>query len=364
MTNQHLKLLLLLWPIIGFFSQVEAQEINDGPYLSYYGDSILCRNVVQGKLNKWSVALKDKSKVLVKVRFPEKPEFDFDVPLKTAIKVEKSTFPQPEKLFFVSDIEGEFDGFRRLLITGGVIDKSYRWTFGKGHLVICGDLFDRGKQVPEAMWLLYKLEALAARAGGYVHVILGNHDIMNLSGDLRYLAKKYPESASIMGVNYMELYAENTELGRWLRSKNTIEKIGENLCMHAGVAPVINDMKLTVEEINQRCRPFYDKAKVLKGVGDPKVDAFYTGSTSLFWYRGYFSEPKASEAEVDTTLNLFGVKRIVVGHTIVPENVGFYYQGKVLGLDVNGHAGQYEAAFYSNGKWFKLKADGERMAIK
>ncbi len=342
---------------------VKAQELNDGPYVTYEGDRIVFKSVSAGKVINSSIPRSEKKNAVAKVIFADHPKWNFTVPIKANLSVEKSEFAQPEKILFLSDIEGEFEGFRTLLIASGVINESYKWTFGKGHLVICGDLFDRGANVPEAMWLLYKLEDLAAKAGGYVHVILGNHDVMNLSGDLRYLHKKYPESAKLMEVDYMSLYNTDSELGRWLRTKNTIEKIGDNLCMHAGVAPVINSLKLPVTEINQLCRPFYDKAKVLRGVGNPTIDPFFTGATSLFWYRGYFAEPKATEDEVNTTLKVFNVSRIVVGHTIVPRNVAFYYDKKVLGLDVNGHDGDHQAALFEKGKWTKIDATGRRIEL-
>ncbi|MES2653503.1 MAG: metallophosphoesterase [Bacteroidota bacterium] len=354
---------LLTLSFWNFTFNAKAQELNDGPYVIYEGDQVVFKSVVAGKAVSSTVPVSKKKKALVSVEFPENPTWNFTVPLKSSLVVEKSEFSQPEKVIFLSDIEGEFEGFRSLLIANGVMDQRYKWTFGKGHLVICGDLFDRGKNVPEAMWLLYKLEDLAVKAGGYVHVILGNHDVMNLSGDLRYLHKKYVESAKVMGVDYMSLYTDASELGRWLRTKNTIEKIGDNLCMHAGVAPVINNLKLSVTEINHLCRPYYDKAKVLRGVGNPIVDPFYTGSTSLFWYRGYFTEPKATEEEVNTTLKVFNVSRIVVGHTIMPENIGFYYGKKVLGLDVNRHAGDHQAALFDKGKWYKLNNEGKKTEL-
>lgn len=356
-------LLLGLVLVFTLTSTLEAQTINDGPYVSYERDSIVFRSVANGKNVFSALPASRKNRTSFTVAFPSHNDWNFTVPLKKELHTEQSEFPQPKKIFFISDIEGEFDGFRKLLIANKVIDINYKWTFGKGHLVVCGDLFDRGQQVPEVIWLLYKLEDLAASAGGYVHVILGNHDIMNLSGDLRYLHKKYVESAKIMEVDYMSLYDEHTELGRWLRTKNTIEKIGDNLCMHAGVAPIINTLGLSVTEINTRCRPFYDKAKILKGVGDPKIDPFFMGATSLFWYRGYFAEPKATEAEVEATLQTFSVARMVVGHTIVPGNVNFYYGRKVLGLDVNQHAGDTQAALFENEKWYKLDQSGNKTAF-
>ncbi len=335
-----------------------AQAIYDGPHLLYDGGKAWVKSVNNGIAT--AIEVKDKK---VEVKF-ENSNLDFSVPLRKNLKNEPSVFRQPKKMFVVSDLEGQFEGFRAILLANKVIDKEYNWIYGKGHLVICGDLFDRGSSVTEIMWLLYKLEVLAKKSGGYVHTILGNHDIMNLSGDLRYLHPKYLESSKLMGVDYMSLFSTNSELGRWLRTKNTIEKIGENLCMHAGVSPVINELGYSVKEINELSRPFYDQVKRLKGVGDQKVDPFFIGKSSLFWYRGYFIEPKATEAEVNNTLELFKVNRIIAGHTIIEGNVAFYYGGKVLGVDVNRHKGDHQAAVYENGKWFAVDDKGKSRTIK
>jgi hypothetical protein len=109
----------------------------------------------------------------------------------------------------------------------GIIDNNFNWTYGNGHLIISGDLFDRGFHITECMWLVYKLETEAEAQGGKVHLILGNHEIFNLTDDWRYVETKYFDNAQLMGKRMNELYDTNTELGRWLRSKNIIEKIGD-----------------------------------------------------------------------------------------------------------------------------------------
>lgn len=124
------------------------------------------------------------------VTFSNHPDWNFTVSMKAKLEIEPSATKMPIKLFLISDVEGEFEGFRNLLISNNVMDENYNWTFGKGHMVICGDLFDRGNEVPECLWLIYKLEQGAKTKGGYVHTLLGNHDIMNLSGDLRYVQPK------------------------------------------------------------------------------------------------------------------------------------------------------------------------------
>ena len=351
--------LMSLW-----YMGAKAQELNDGPYVLYRGDTVVLNSVVRGTAIRNVYPIAKKGNLEVPVNFTAHPEWDFKVKLRQEIVTVPSEFAQPEKLFFVSDVEGEFAGFRRLLLAAGVMDEKYNWTFGKGHMVICGDLFDRGSNVPESIWLIYKLEQSAKAAGGYVHTILGNHDIMNLSGDLRYLQPKYLESAKLMGLDYMSLFKQDTELGRWLRTKNTIEKIGDNLCAHAGIAPQINKLGLSLQQINALCRPYYDKASAEIKTAGETVSMFFSGTSSPFWYRGYFMEPKATEAEVDETLKLYGVKRIVVGHTIVPGNVGFYYGGKVLGLDVNAHQGDHQGALFETGKWYKVNDKGERTELK
>lgn len=340
------------------YTGADAQELNDGPYVIYRENMPFVKLVNNG--------LAAERPILdgrITVSFAGNPEWNFNVDIRKDTAIEPSETLQPEKLFFVSDVEGEFGGFRGVLIAAGVMDEKYNWTFGKGHLVLCGDLFDRGEQVPETIWLIYKLEALAKSAGGYVHTILGNHDIMNLSGDLRYVQPKYFESAKLMGLDYLSLFGVDSELGRWLRSKNTIEKIGGNLCAHAGIAPQLNKLGMSLQQINDKCRPYYDKARsTIEDAGDD-VSIVFSGSTSAFWYRGYFHEPKATEAEVNETLRLYGVKRIVVGHTIVPGNVGFYYGGKVLGLDVNTHQGDHQGALFETGKWYKMNDKGKKTAL-
>ncbi|MCY1547060.1 hypothetical protein D9M68_830930 [compost metagenome] len=75
-------------------------------------------------------------------------------------------------------------------------------------------------------------------------------------------------------------------------------------------------------------------------------------------------KPKASMEDVEQTLKLFGVRHIVVGHTIVRGNIGFRYDGRILGLDVDQHKGDHWAAVFENGIWYKLNEKGKRKVLK
>jgi len=156
----------------------------------------------------------------------------FLVPIMAQIKAPKSTYKQPEKLLAISDIEGNFNAFYSLLVSNGVMDKQYNWTYEEGHLVLIGDFMDRGDNVTQVLWLIYKLEQAAKKHGGIVHFILGNHEVLNLEGKTNYVDKKYTQLAKRFAGKldnneaYLDLMADNQELVRWMKSKNAIEKIG------------------------------------------------------------------------------------------------------------------------------------------
>ncbi|GAB3922222.1 metallophosphoesterase [Mucilaginibacter myungsuensis] len=329
-------------------------QMTDGPY-------VFVRN---GRTVQKSLSMKDGRAVVnadslgkvseIAVEVSSHPEWTFKVKLRSALSIAKPVSKGASKMLFLSDIEGEFAAFRSILLANGVIDEKYRWTYGQGQLIIAGDLFDRGKEVLPYLWLLYKLEA-----EGNVHVILGNHDIMNLQGDFRYVAPEYKANAKLMGESYADLFAANTELGRWLRTKNVIEKVGDVLVLHGGVSPAVNKMGWSLNRINNTARSFYTTP--MKSLPDSLKDLM--GGQGLFWYRGYFSAPKTTMAAVDSTLQLFSAKTILVGHTILAKNIAVYYHGKVIGVDVNQHAGKHNAALLENGQWFLLDDKGSKQPL-
>jgi hypothetical protein len=277
------KILLLV--LISLVYHAALAQSTDGPYVLYHRGMVYVKSIakneenVQLKIDSFSV--KEKTRQVLSVEVENHPDWNFKVNLRNKIEPRKAVFPSAEPMLFLSDIEGEFTAFRELLLANKVIDKHYNWTFGKGRLVIAGDLFDRGKQVVPYLWLLYKLEDDARAKGGDVNVVLGNHDIMNLKGDFRYVQPVYMANAKLLGEPYSDLYGPDTELGQWLRSKNIIEKIGDMLVMHGGLSPAVLNRGLSVDQINSISRPFYDRpTKQL-----PDSLTAIIGNQGLFWYR-------------------------------------------------------------------------------
>lgn len=94
-----------------------------------------------------------------------------------------------DRVVAIADIHGAYGAMVETLQRADVIDDELSWSGGGTHLVIVGDILDRGPRSRDAMDLLMRLEGEAEGAGGKVHVVIGNHESMNLIGDLRYVSK-------------------------------------------------------------------------------------------------------------------------------------------------------------------------------
>ena len=106
----------------------------------------------------------------------------------TAAAQESWRFDDVERIVAVGDVHGAYEAFEDILQRAGVVDDGLAWSGGRTHLVIVGDVVDRGPESRRALDLIRRLEPEALAAGGRVHLVLGNHEIMNMTGDLRYVS--------------------------------------------------------------------------------------------------------------------------------------------------------------------------------
>ena len=109
------------------------------------------------------------------------------IPLSPAL-ADDWQFSGINRVVAVSDIHGAYDALVPTFQEAGIIDENLNWSGGDTHLVITGDLLDRGPGSRQIMDLIMRLEREAVRAGGQVHQLLGNHEVMNLIGDIRYVS--------------------------------------------------------------------------------------------------------------------------------------------------------------------------------
>jgi hypothetical protein len=342
---------------------IPPPEQVDGPYVLYKNDKVLVKYIVQDNTGKGvqadSVSVPEKKNITLHVA-TDLPGKTFTVVLKDQLQNENPETANVNKMLVISDIEGNFAAFRKLLQSNGVIDENFNWTFGNGHLVLTGDFCDRGYQVTEVYWLIYSLEEKAKAAGGYVHYVLGNHEIMNMSGDVRYLHGKYLETEGLLNERYEQLFNEQSELGRWLRTKNVVEKVGDLLFAHGGISPYVNSLDITLAGINDLARPYY--ADTTYKYPDKKLEVLYS-DFGPFWYRGYYHGERASSAAIDSTLSKFGVKYISTGHTIMKDTVSVWYDNRVFNTDVHHAEGKSEALLVEDKKFYRVNATGNKTLL-
>ena len=205
--------------------------------------------------------------------------------------------PDSPRVVAVGDIHGAGDGLRAILQETGLIDRERRWSGGTATLVQTGDITDRGPQVREIMDLLMRLEDEARDDGGEVRVLLGNHEAMNMMGDVRDVTpaifaafasedaeqrredawRQYARHASRRRsgrngseppdpmsrdewmrahppgfVEFMEAMGPDGRYGRWLRDKPVATVAADTLFVHGGLSPRLDAE--SVEALNDRAR--------------------------------------------------------------------------------------------------------------
>ncbi|MGE0742725.1 MAG: metallophosphoesterase [Hyphomonadaceae bacterium] len=275
------------------------------------------------------------------------------------------------RVVVIGDLEGDYHKFTDMLRTAGLIDEHNAWIGGATHLVQLGDIPDRGPNSRMIFDLLIELEPQARAAGGYVHALIGNHEAMNVQGDLRYVhpgeyaafvdrgserrrnafyrrwvahLRENPPASGLpvfddayrarwdgehpLGyVEHREAWAPNGRYGRWIATHDSVIRINDTLYMHGGLGPSFlnadrDDMNNAVREALNG-RPVAAYADILDNQEGP------------LWYRGLAMTPEETERpHLEALLARHGVARIVIGHSKVAPTVFPRFGGRVLVTDI------------------------------
>jgi hypothetical protein len=238
-------------------------------------------------------------------------------------------------------------------------------------------MFDRGKDVIPCLWLLYSLEKKAELSGGKVHFLLGNHDVMNLQLDIRYVKQKYLQLAKILSGEsddkkaYQKLMSTNNELVKWIASKNSVEKIGRSLFLHGGISPEVVDALLSIDEINQTVREHIHEHLIRKPGLNEKANLIM-GRKGPLWYRGLVLDykqyyKKVNMTQLDKILNYYDVDRIVIGHTIVSDQITTDFNNKIIRVDTKHStkkfSGKTEGLLIDGKNYWRVSDTGEKKLL-
>jgi hypothetical protein len=342
----------------------KAASITDGPYVNWIDPTTVeVITINQGKL---------KRQVITDITEPR--ELKNLTPLVKTVTLDpkpptppKSQWDAPQRLLAISDLEGNYLHALRFLQNNHVLDEDGHWDWGNGHLVLVGDLVDRGQSVAEVMWLMRRLEREAESAGGRVHYVLGNHEAMVMAGDLRYIHLKYHFTSTRIGMSYDQLHGPKSEIGRWWRSRNGVTCVGNLLFVHGGYSPELDQANLDMDELNQLIRAGLPPARPTGKTAATNPVGHQHGP---FWYRGYFQQHAAdwgglaSQKEIARILDRHKAKHIVIGHTVVDEVGPIDEFGTVIGIDVKwADSTKCQGLLQEDGKLYRLTMTGEREEI-
>ncbi len=331
--------------------------LTDGPYLFRHDSAIKALWIKNSMVKEKTLTVEnfDETARKFKLKFsfndiagvgPGNPDFD-------------QRYNDVDCVAVITDLHGEYKKFARLLKGNGVTDKDLNWSFGTGHLVVLGDIFDRGGSVTDILWSVFALERQAEASGGKVHVLLGNHEFMELGGDGSFANEKYLRLQNVLGMPYPELYSDKSILGRWLRSKPVVITINKMIFTHGGLSEELVRKGLTISVINTI---YYD---LLNGKKVPATElenaAFLQGSEdSPLWYRGYFTDRSFTTARLMSVLGFYGMEKIIVGHTTFDEMISLY-GSRLIGADagiMNRSSG--EILIYKEGVFYRGSKSGRR----
>jgi hypothetical protein len=269
-------------------------------------------------------------------------------------------------IFAIGDIHGRYHALVNLLMNNKIIGADLKWIFGEGQLVLMGDVFDRGDLVTETLWFLYDLQVQARKAGGNVNLLLGNHEIMELTGDDRYLNAKYVYFTQYFQTFYFQLFEKNTVLGRWLRNQNVIARINYDLFMHAGISPQFAAYDYSYADINSWVRQYLNSDYTIKK-GSP--EDIILGAIGPQWYRGYVSRnnnlPEVTQQFVTNYLDSNNLKRMILGHN-EQLTIKSAFEGKIIFVDVEiDESGKSaEGLLISGDEFFRCLSDGTKGRIE
>ena len=309
-----------------------------------------------------------------------------------ARKIDDFHWEGVERIVAVGDIHGDYGNYIAVLRAAGLVDKKGKWSGGNTHLVQTGDIPDRGPDTVKIIEHITGLAKQAKRKGGRVHSLIGNHEAMNMYGDLRYthpgeyeafvgrgskaLRDRYfqifmqnmeaqdPTAFAALPENYREEWNAKFPLGwiehrqawdpawnpegkyaKWVLDRKVAIQVNETIFLHGGISA--HYCQNSLESMTQRARESLANY-------DPIKPGIVEDDNGPFWYRGLSGvEPHALAETVDAILQQHGAKHIVVGHTPTSGVIWPQYDAKVVMIDTG-----IAAAYGSHPGYLEITSEG------
>lgn len=307
-----------------------------------------------------------------------------------AVRAAVAEFDNVARVVAVGDLHGDYEQYLAILQQNNLINERLKWSGGETHFVQLGDVTDRGPDSLKIIRHLQKLEKQARKKGGRVHVLIGNHEAMNIQTDLRYVhpgeyqalvtsrsdklreryldavfqavvnqsptpvSKPEQEMARLKAlyplgyVEHRQLWEPGRELARWYAKQNTVIRINDSLYLHGGLNPHAASYP-SLEAINRT---------ISRELESGERNGLSTQPDGPLWYRGLAVHEASEELEpLKAMLEFYGAEHIVIGHTPTGGAILPRFDRRVIRADV-GISSWYNQALAN-----VLQEDGELYAM-
>lgn len=271
------------------------------------------------------------------------------------LTINPARYPAAKRVIAIGDIHGDLNAARAALRAGGAIDAQDAWIGGDLVVVQTGDILDRGDDEQAIIDLFDRLEREAAAAGGAVHWLLGNHELMNAAGDFRYVTaggmgdfddapgldlSKVPADVPAPMRGRVAALSPGGVYAKVLAEQNVWTIVGDTLFAHAGFTEA-SAPQLATTNPSARCW--------LAGKAGQAPPAVLEDSEGPVWTRAWGGD-QVDCAALKATLARLGVARMAVGHTVqaamndvcggalwrIDVGLGKNYDGPIQVLEIAG----------------------------
>ena len=268
-----------------------------------------------------------------------------------AKKIDDYHWTGVDRVVAIGDLHGDYERYIDVMKSAGLLNNSGRWSGGDTHMVQTGDITDRGADSRKIIDHLLKLVKQAKKKGGYVHLLIGNHEAMNVIGDLRYVSEgefkafttsnsprmqdlqwqrqlewmraniltfeeinldayreEWQQKVPLGWVEHRQNWALNGQYGKWVKDNPVAIQINDTIFLHGGISAKY--CKFSLQSLTEQLVAAMETY-------DPSVTSIVNDPLGPVWYRGLAQEEEAGAfvQTLDNILERYGARRIVVGHT-------------------------------------------------
>lgn len=263
-------------------------------------------------------------------------------PAPKSVPIDDSSFriPVPGRLVAFGDVHGDVDAAKTALRMAGAIDAHEHWSGGKLVVIQTGDQLDRGDEEPEILSLFDRLRVEAKKAGGAFVALNGNHEVMNVAGDFRYVTEDgFRDYAGTNGASPRletlppsqrgrgAAFAPGGPLALRLAERPIAVVAGNSVFVHGGILSA--HVEYGIGRMNSETRGWMRGER-------KRLPEILSGDSAPIWSRAYSDGTVSSQMceELDRVIDRLKAKRMVVGHTVQKDGITSACSDKVWRIDV------------------------------